>query len=60
MRRIFSVQIQSMCQQQNGCDSEIEIHYLKDSKPCGKGENAGYQHFVLFPQYFQKDCLKSL
>ena len=20
----------------------------------GKGENAGYQHFLLFPQYFQK------
>ena len=25
----------------------------------GKGENAGYQHFLLFPQWFQKsfqDC----
>ena len=21
----------------------------------GKGENAGYQHFLLFPQCFQKD-----
>ena len=21
----------------------------------GKGENAGYQHFLLFPQRFQKD-----
>ena len=21
-----------------------------------KGENAGYQHFLLFPQYFQKAC----
>ena len=21
---------------------------------AGKGENAGYQHFLLFPQYFQK------
>ena len=20
----------------------------------GKGENAGYQHFLLFPQYFRK------
>ena len=20
----------------------------------GKGENAGYQHFLLFPQYFQR------
>ena len=23
----------------------------------GKGENAGYQHFLLFLQYFQKACL---
>ena len=22
----------------------------------GKGENAGYQHFLLFPQCFLKDC----
>ena len=21
---------------------------------AGKGENAGYQHFLLFPQFFQK------
>ena len=21
---------------------------------AGKGENAGYQHFLLFPQYFQR------
>ena len=24
----------------------------------GKGENAGYQHFLLFPQCFQKACLE--
>ena len=24
----------------------------------GKGENAGYQHFLLFPQWFQKFSLK--
>ena len=23
----------------------------------GKGENAGYQHFLLFPQFFQKSSL---
>ena len=22
----------------------------------GKGENAGYQHFLLFPQGFEMDC----
>ena len=25
----------------------------------GKGENAGYQHFLLFPQYFQKASFSS-
>ena len=25
-----------------------------------KGENAGYQHFLLFPQYFQKACFPGL
>ena len=24
----------------------------------GKGENAGYQHFLLFPQCFQKPCFR--
>ena len=24
----------------------------------GKGENAGYQHFLLFPQCFQKSCVE--
>ena len=32
-----------------------EIWYGKGRKHCGgKGENAGYQHFLLFPQCFQK------
>ena len=26
----------------------------------GKGENAGYQHFLLFPQYFQKASFSGL
>ena len=26
----------------------------------GKGENAGYQHFLLFPQCFQKEFLPGL
>ena len=25
----------------------------------GKGENAGYQHFLLFPKCFPKGCLES-
>ena len=40
----------------------LEIEYLRKMAPVfdgeenivGKGENAGYQHFLLFQQYFQK------
>ena len=28
---------------------------LERLENVGKGENAGYQHFLLFLQYFQKD-----
>ena len=28
--------------------------YDKIGNTAGKGENAGYQHFLLFPQYFPK------
>ena len=27
----------------------------ENAENMGKGENAGYQHFLLFPQCFQKD-----
>ena len=47
-------QIESMCRPQNKCDSKTEVFYGMDWKHCGKGENAGYQHFLLFPQCFQK------
>ena len=29
-------------------------------KIVGKGENAGYQHFLLFPQCFQKSSFPGL
>ena len=31
-----------------------EICFGKGKNIVGKGENAGYQHFLLFPQCFQK------
>ena len=34
--------------------SKIEICFGKGRKHCGKGENACYQHFLLFPQCFPK------
>ena len=38
----------------NKCDSYINIYIGKDKNIVGKGENAGYQHFLLFQQCFQK------
>ena len=36
-------------------DSKIESFFGKGRKHCGeKGEYAGYQHFLLFQQCFQK------
>ena len=48
------VQIERNCRRQNKCDTKIESYFWKGRKLVGKGENAGYQHFLLFPQYFQK------
>ena len=31
----------------------IEICFGREENIMGKGENAGYQHFLLFPQYFK-------
>ena len=35
-------------------DLSIQGAKKKKKKIVGKGENAGYQHFLLFPQCFQK------
>ena len=39
-----------MCIKQN----VNEILSVRIENIVGKGENAGYQHFLLFPQCFQK------
>ena len=47
-------------------DDKIIVTYLinfvlgRVENIVGKGENAGYQHFLLFPQYFQKASLSGL
>ena len=33
---------------------ELKFALGKEERIVGKGENAGYQHFLLFPQCFQK------
>ena len=35
----------------------FEIGFVKGKNIVGKGENAGYQRFLLFPQLFQKASL---
>ena len=36
------------------CYSKVEMHIGRSENIVGKGENAGYQHFLLFPPHFQK------
>ena len=47
------VQIQSICRRQNKCKIKPEILFWIVENIAGKGENASYQHFLLFPRYFQ-------
>ena len=48
------VQIESICRRYNKCELKIEIALGRVENIVGKRENAGYQHFLLFPQCFQK------
>ena len=48
------VEIDSICRQQNKTDLKINFALGRVENILGKGENAGYQHFLLFPQCFQK------
>ena len=46
--------MESVCRQQDKGwpNDEFVLPWVENI--VGKGENAGYQHFLLFPQYFQK------
>ena len=48
------VQIERICRRQNKCNLKLKYALGRIEKIVGKGENAGYQHFLLFPQSFQK------
>ena len=55
------LQIQSTCRRQNKCDQKFEICFGMVENILEKGENAGYQHFLLFSKCFQKPpCSGSL
>ena len=55
-RQIFRlVQIESICRRQNTCKLKTEVVLEMGKKNiAGNGENDVYQHFLLFPQCFQK------
>ena len=48
------VQIERICRQQNNVNQILKFDMGRVENIVGKGENAGYQHFLLFPQCFQK------
>ena len=58
------VQNESTCRLQNKCKEKQKFSLgwvTRVENIVGKGENAGYQHFLLFPQCFQKaSCSGSL
>ena len=54
------VRIESICRRQNICNLKTEILLEWVGNIVGKGENAGYQNFLLFPLCFQKASLSGL
>ena len=57
-RRNFRlVQIESNCRRQNKFDWKVEFVLGRVKNIVGKEENAGYQHFLLLPQFFSKSFL---
>ena len=54
------VQIESICRRQNKCEKNLEICFGKGRNIVGKEENDGYQHFLLFPQCFEKASFSGL
>ena len=53
--KILDWSIESICRTQSDCDekeSKCILGWIENI--VGKGENAGYQHFLFFPQCFQR------
>ena len=48
------VQIESICRRQYKCARKKETFLGGAENIVGKGENSVYQHFLIFPQCFQK------
>ena len=56
-KKIRLVQIESICRQQFNRDSNNKFVCSRLENIVGKEENAGNQHFLLFPQCFQEAYL---
>ena len=55
------VQVERISRQQNIVTQKLKFILWKVKYTVGKEENAGYQHFLVFPQCFQKSsCIGSL
>ena len=62
-QNFIPVQIETIFRRQKtNVKEELKLGLGREKNIVGKGENAGYQHFLLFPQYFQKSglCCKEL
>ena len=53
-QNLILVQNESICRRQNNATKKFKLRFQRVENIVGKGENAGYQHFLLFPQYFPK------
>ena len=53
------IQIENISREQLKCDSICKQLPATGNKTVGNEENADYQHFLLFPQYFFKNPLWS-
>ena len=54
------VQVESICRGQNKCNLNPDFFFGRVENTVVKGENAGYQNFLLYPQCFQKASFSGL
>ena len=47
-------QIESICRRQNKLNEKLKFGFGRNEDIAGRGENAGYKHFLLFQQCLEK------
>ena len=48
--------LETFADDKRSATKELDFLFDREENIVGKVENAGYQHFLLFPQCFQKPC----